>query len=144
MYERIRQIRKQLKMSQREFGESLGVSRDVMANIENNRVQPSATFVLLLCSVYNVNIHWLETGIGEQVLVDESNLKKAMDLFKQLNGDFQQYILSQMQGLIETQNKKAVPAVTIPRKDSDVETADELTKLASKDADQPVKSEHHL
>lgn len=144
MYERIRQIRKKLKMSQREFGESLGVSRDVMANIENNRVQPSATFVLLLCCVYSVNIHWLETGVGEPVLVDESNLKKAMDLFKQLNGDFQQYILSQMRGLIETQNKKAVPSVTIPRKDSDVETADELTKLADQDIEQPVKSEYHL
>lgn len=131
-------------MSQREFGKSLGVSRDVMANIENNRVQPSATFILLLCSVYNVNMHWLETGNGEPILVDKSNLKKAMDLFKQLNGDYQQYLLSQIRGLLEVQNKKAASDVTFPRKDSDVETANELTELASKDTEQPVKSEHHL
>ena len=142
MYERIRQIRKQLKMSQREFGESLGVSRDVMANIENNRVQPSATFILLLCCVYNVNMHWLETGDGEPILVDESNFKKAMDLFKQLNGDYQEYLLSQIRGLLEMQNKKATPTVAIPHRNSDTEIADELIALS--DAEQPVKSERHM
>lgn len=144
MYERIRQIRKQLNMSQREFGESLGVSRDVMANIENNRVQPSETFILLMCCIYNVNPRWLETGVGEPILTEESNLKKAMDLFKQLSSDFQQYILSQMNGLIDVQNKKAAPAIAIPKKDSDAETADELTKIASENTEQPVKSERYL
>lgn len=142
MYERIRQLRKQLNMSQREFGESLGVSRDVMANIENNRVQPNTTFILLLCCVYNVNMHWLETGDGEPILADESNFKKALDLFKQLNGDYQQYLLSQIRGLLEVQNKKAASTVAIPHRNSDAEIANELIALS--DAEQAVKSERHL
>ncbi|MCI2105434.1 MAG: helix-turn-helix transcriptional regulator [Intestinimonas sp.] len=65
MYHRIREIRKHLDLSQREFGEKLGVSRDVMANIENNRVEPSELFVNYLCSTFNVSESWLRTGEGD-------------------------------------------------------------------------------
>lgn len=65
MYERIRIVRKTEKLSQKEFGEKLGVSRDVMANIENNRVVPNETFLQLLCSVFHINQKWLRTGEGE-------------------------------------------------------------------------------
>ena len=40
MKDRIKAIRIALKLSQREFGERLGVSRDVISNLEYGRVQP--------------------------------------------------------------------------------------------------------
>lgn len=62
---RITLIRKELKLTQTEFGEALGVSRDVIKNLEYNRVEPKALFLDHLCKVYNVNPNWLETGEGE-------------------------------------------------------------------------------
>lgn len=65
MYKRIKQIRIDTGMTQKEFGETLGLSRDAYANIENNRVKTNNTFIQLLCSVFSVNENWLRTGNGE-------------------------------------------------------------------------------
>lgn len=65
MKDRIKQIRKEKKLSQSGFGEALGVSRDVISNYEMGRVVPSELFIKHLCDTYNVNEDWLRTGNGE-------------------------------------------------------------------------------
>lgn len=65
MNERIKQIRSQHGLTQKEFGESLGVSRDTIANFESGRAEPKDTFVKLLCSTYKINEAWLRTGAGQ-------------------------------------------------------------------------------
>ena len=40
MYDRIKAVREAYRLTQREFGERLGVSRDVISNLEYERVQP--------------------------------------------------------------------------------------------------------
>lgn len=65
MNERIKEVRIQAGLSQKDFGASLGVSRDVYANIENNRVEPKDTFIKLLCSEYHISEDWIRTGNGE-------------------------------------------------------------------------------
>lgn len=78
MYEinqRVLEIRKALrpKMTQTEFGEALGVSRSVIANIEMNRVtQPTEQFMRLLCRTFSVSYAWLKEGVGDMFL-DESS-----------------------------------------------------------------------
>ncbi len=61
---RIKELRKFLKLSQTDFGKHLGVSRDVINNIENKRVAPTEPIIKLLISEFNVNRKWLETGEG--------------------------------------------------------------------------------
>lgn len=68
MYNRIKQIRKDRKLTQKEFGEIIGMGRDSVANIENNRVNPSEVFINLLCKEFNVNKEWLITGEGDPYL----------------------------------------------------------------------------
>lgn len=65
--ERLLHLRKGLKMSQSAFGESVGVSRDVINNLERavNPTDPKPQFIDLVCRVHNVNRAWLETGEGE-------------------------------------------------------------------------------
>ena len=61
-------LRNELKMSRRAFGEALGVSGDVINNIENNRLkQPEQKEPIykLICKEFNVNKTWLKTGEGE-------------------------------------------------------------------------------
>lgn len=81
MYEinqRVREVRKSLrpKLSQTEFGETLGVSRDVIGNIEKNRVaQPTEQFLRLLCRTHNISYTWLKTGVGEMLLNDTTEMQ---------------------------------------------------------------------
>lgn len=65
MNERIKFLRKTLKLSQADFGEKLGVSRDVINNMENKRVVPANYMIKLIASTFEVNQIWLETGEGE-------------------------------------------------------------------------------
>lgn len=66
LYERIRELRKKhLHMSQTDFGERLGVNRDVIGNIELNRlVRPEQKLSLmkLICKEFSVNEEWLMNG----------------------------------------------------------------------------------
>lgn len=58
--DKIKQLRKALKLTQTAFGEKLGVSVDVIKNLEYNRTTPTELFVKHLCDVYNVNREWIE------------------------------------------------------------------------------------
>lgn len=63
--QRIKSVRQALELSQREFGEKLGVSRSVLNNIESNVVLAKPLFIDHICAVYGVDPIWLETGEGE-------------------------------------------------------------------------------
>lgn len=105
---RVKAIRESLKLSQREFGEKLGVSRDVISNIEYNRVSPKELLLRHICELYNVNQHWLETGEGEMFngdLKEVSKYDEAFQIFKSLRPDFQDYVLDQIKKLVELQSK---------------------------------------
>lgn len=62
--ERIRQLRESLGLSQTAFGSRLGVSRDVVNNLERGRVEIKEHVVKLICSEYHVSEEWLRTGSG--------------------------------------------------------------------------------
>lgn len=69
VYERIRYLRKNtLHLSQTEFGQKLGVSRSVIANIELNvlaRPDQKEPLYKLICKEFHVRYEWLTEGIGE-------------------------------------------------------------------------------
>lgn len=77
MRERIRAIRKRQNLSQTKFGEKLGVSRNVINDIENGRVEAKPLIVKHICSVFGISEQWLLTGDGNmsaettQALLDE-------------------------------------------------------------------------
>lgn len=106
MYKRIKKIRQVLGLSQREFGEKLGVSRDVISNIEYNRVEPKEVFIKHLCKTYNVNREWIEFDQGEMFTehIPYRKIDEAVNLFKELSPDLQDYALEQIKGLLKIQN----------------------------------------
>lgn len=81
--ERIIQLRKAKGLTQARFGEILGVSADVIKNIEYFRTTPKPLFIDLLCKVYDVNREWLETGNGEMFrqLSEEEELDNLIGEF---------------------------------------------------------------
>lgn len=65
--QRIKTIRtsQKPKLTQTEFGQRLGVSKDVVANLEYDRVDPAESMIRLICQTYNINYTWLKTGEGD-------------------------------------------------------------------------------
>lgn len=64
MKDRIKLIRKNLKMNQTEFGAELGVTLAALSKYETGVVIPDKSIRLLICQKFNVNLEWLETGEG--------------------------------------------------------------------------------
>ena len=62
--ERIREVRKMLKMNQNQFAKELGVSRTHVSNMENGNDNPSSSLIKLLCVRFNIDETWLVEGIG--------------------------------------------------------------------------------
>ena len=65
MNERIRLIRKNLRITQTEFGKEIGCSQTAVAKYESGMVVPDQPIRLLICQRFNVNPTWLETGEGK-------------------------------------------------------------------------------
>ncbi len=59
-FEKIRLIRQLNKLTQTEFGESLGISKATVSNLEKGKVPIPPYFVLLLKHIYNVDPKWLQ------------------------------------------------------------------------------------
>lgn len=87
IYERIRELRKNhLHLSQEKFGERLGVTRDVIKNIELNllkRPEQKEPIIKLICKEFDINEEWLREGIGpmnRQLTRDEAIVDWAANL----------------------------------------------------------------
>ena len=115
---RIKIIRKTLKLSQKEFADTLGLTQAGYSYIESGKNNLSSKMLIILKKVHNVNISWLEHGKGEMFIPcksekkensDESDVKNntiellAADI-KRLNAERELYIklLDSKDALIET------------------------------------------
>ena len=65
MNNRIKQARKKLNLTQKKFGENLNLSESHISNLEKGRVNLTARNIDDICSTYNINQVWLETGEGD-------------------------------------------------------------------------------
>lgn len=85
MNSRIKEIRNSTGLTQEEFGDVLGVTRNVIANIEGGRYEPQNVFIKLLIKEFNINEDWLKTGEGEMT---NSTLtvqdQKLADIFSEI------------------------------------------------------------
>lgn len=66
--QRIREIRKEKKLTQQSLADSLGLKQNTVASYEIDRVQPSDRTINDICDKFNVNEQWLRTGEGEPFL----------------------------------------------------------------------------
>jgi DNA-binding XRE family transcriptional regulator len=65
MNKRIEEVRKHLGETRASFGKAIGVSGDVINNLERGRVEIKEHMILLICEKFRVNEKWLKTGEGE-------------------------------------------------------------------------------
>lgn len=65
MKDRIREIRTSVGMTQKEFGEKLGLKQNTIASYEMGKIGISDTVILSICREFEINESWLRTGSGD-------------------------------------------------------------------------------
>jgi len=82
---RLKKVRKELKMTQREFGESAGIDRRYVAKVECGSQNPSFKFLRCISIKHKISMDWLLYGIGEQfVKTEDENYGTELAVFKKL------------------------------------------------------------
>lgn len=85
---RIREVRKNKKMTLEEFGKCIGLKKNSLSQIENGKNSVTDQNLLAICREFNVSESWLRTGEGEMFLKTPSTLieqlkqKYSMDDFE--------------------------------------------------------------
>lgn len=65
LHERIKKIRVDLKLTQQQYADELGISRDTVNNLERGRMQIKEMYIRLICKTFRVNYFWLMEEKGE-------------------------------------------------------------------------------
>ena len=65
MKTRIFELRNRLNLTQTEFGEKIGLTRNAIAAYERGNANPTGTAIMAIVTVFHVNREWLETGEGD-------------------------------------------------------------------------------
>lgn len=108
--ERFQAVRKAIqeqsgeKYTQKQMSETLGISRDSLANIENDRNPPTPPVIQLLCERHNVSEAWLRTGEGEMFLPLDRD-KQIADFMKSLFADDDERVAEIKRGFISAISK---------------------------------------
>lgn len=97
MENRLKELRKSLKLSQQEFADRIGIKRGAVANYEIGRNTPIDAVISLICREFNVNEYWLRTGEGEMFRTKSRKEEMAEYAAKLVGGeldDFQTKLIS--------------------------------------------------
>ena len=82
--ERIRQLRRGLDLTQKEFGEKINLKSNSIALIEGGRNTSDQT-IFAICREFSVNEQWLRTGEGDMFLPKSRN-EELLAFVEQLAG----------------------------------------------------------
>ena len=63
--DRVKEVRKNLNLSQEEFGNKIGLSKSGISNIEKGTRKVTSNHVKLICLTFDVDELWLTTGIDD-------------------------------------------------------------------------------
>lgn len=102
MKDRIKELRKNKKLTQAEFGKRIGVKGNTITTYENGSRVPSEAVIKSICRVFNVNEEWLRTGQGDpyiQLSRDEELAQFFGEVMKGEDPDFRRRLLSVMSRL---------------------------------------------
>lgn len=108
MKNRLRLLRKTLKLTQEEFASRIGIKRNSYANYEIGRNKPIDAVIFSICREYRVSETWLRTGEGEMFVPydDETRLLKwARNVFTDESAMFQRRFAMMMTELTPEQWK---------------------------------------
>lgn len=105
MNQRIRELRKALDLSQREFAEKIGLKQNAISYMEKSGSTVTEQNIKAICSQFSVNENWLRTGSGKMFLENEKKQREFFDIFDELSPALQDYLIKTARDLLDTQTK---------------------------------------
>ena len=103
--ERIKTLRKELKMAQDVFASKIGLSRNFIAQIEIGTKVPSARTISDICREFDVNESWLKDGTGEMFIEktkSEQIWEMLSDVTKEDDESFKHRLIAALSNLDES------------------------------------------
>lgn len=105
MNNRVRELRKTLNLSQKEFAERIGLKQNAISYMEKSGATVTEQNIKTICSQFSVNENWLRTGSGRMFLENEKKQKEFFNIFDNLSPILQDYLIKTAKDLLETQLK---------------------------------------
>ena len=78
MSDRAREARKALKKTQKDFAKLLGIGQSTLAMMEISNGPIADRYIKIICSICNVNEHWLRTGEGQMFNNDKETVIRQL------------------------------------------------------------------
>lgn len=107
--DRVKELRKTLKLTQKEFGDRICVAQTYLSQIENGDRDVTDKIAQLISLQFGVNENWLRTGDGKMFLENEKKQREFFDVFDGLSPALQDYLIKTAKDLLETQLKMQAP-----------------------------------
>ncbi|GHU07366.1 hypothetical protein FACS1894151_01580 [Spirochaetia bacterium] len=103
--QRLKKLRKTLKLTQIAFSKMLTISCSHLACIETERRFVNDRIIKLACDSFRANETWLRTGQGEMFAKDRSSeFAKLNALFADLQPQYQDFILNAVDLFLKMQD----------------------------------------
>lgn len=117
--ERVRYVRCQLKMTQKRFGETLGIKQNTVALIEAGRRGVSKQSLILLERLYGVRPEWIKSGEGETCKDGWKRSQADTEVLSTLSPT-QIICTEEIAGFNEAQMKKLIKAMSCICENKDI------------------------
>jgi transcriptional regulator with XRE-family HTH domain len=111
-------VREALGITQRDFCKGIYVSQSYYAQIEGGKRPVNDRIIALVCSQYGVSKEFLLTGKGEMFSKNlaDIQLQQLIEKFSQLEPPFKEYVISQIEELVDAVKKQKGPSTPKSRK----------------------------
>lgn len=105
--QRIKELRMKLGLSQAKFAKAISISNGYIAGIELENRNVNDRLIKLISATFNVSEKWLKTGEGNMFNEQSNQLSEiTYSTFKELKPEYQEYVLKQIDQLLEIQRKE--------------------------------------
>lgn len=108
IYERVKEIRMSLGISQREFAKRIYITQSFYGDIELGKKSINDRIIQLISTQFNVNKDWIKTGEGEMFTNPPPDIRRErlMEIYNQLPEWLQDCLLEQSNLLLKKYKKQ--------------------------------------
>jgi transcriptional regulator with XRE-family HTH domain len=105
--QRIKKLRKQLKLTQNGFSAVITISAGQLACIETEKRVVNDRTIKLICDSFNASDTWLRTGNGPMFTDDkDTRYTKLIALYEVLKPKYQEFILNSINNFLKIQDEE--------------------------------------
>lgn len=116
MNNRIKELRRELEMTQDDFAKKLGLARNSIANYEIGRRIPSNSVIKSICREFGVSEDWLRNGTEPKyILIEDEEAAYVSDLLEESDNDLFDLIKLIMKTYSESGEKEKIVLKTFAK-----------------------------